>query len=102
MKIKKNDTVLIISGKDKGKKAKVLEAFPRQSKIMVEGVNIVKKHRRPKSEKEKGQVVELAKPIDTSNVKLVCPKCNQATRIGYRLTEKGKYRICKKCEQEVL
>jgi len=101
MKIKKNDTVLIISGKDKGKKAKVLEAFPRQGKIAVEGVNIVKKHRKPKSEKEKGQVIEIPKPIDVSNVKFVCPKCNKAVRIGYKIVEKKKYRICKKCEQEI-
>ncbi len=101
MKIKKGDTVLIISGKDKGKKAKVLESFPKDNKIMVEGVNIVKKHRKPKKENEKGQVVEIPKPIDASNVKLVCPKCNKTTRVGYRLTEKGKYRICKKCEQEL-
>ncbi len=101
MKIKKNDTVLIISGKDKGKKAKVLESFPKINKIIVEGVNIVKKHRRPRNEKEKGQVIELAKPISVSNVKLVCPKCSQSTRVGYRLTEKEKFRICKKCEQEI-
>lgn len=101
MKIKKNDNVLIISGKDKNKKGKVLEAFPRLSKITVEGANLVKKHRRPKSEREKGQIVEIAKPIDVSNVKLVCPKCKQAVRVGYRLTEKGKYRICQKCKQEI-
>ena len=101
MKIKKHDTVLIISGKDKGKKAKVLESFPKDNKIMVEGVNVVKKHRRPRNEKEKGQVVELPKPISVSNVKLICPKCSKSARVGYRLTEKGKYRICKKCEQEI-
>ncbi len=101
MKIKKDDTVLIISGKDKGKKAKVLESFPKSNKLMIEGVNIVKKHRRPKKENEKGQIVEIPKPIDASNVKLVCPKCNKTTRVGYRLTENGKYRICKKCEQEL-
>jgi large subunit ribosomal protein L24 len=101
MKIKKGDTVLIISGKDKGKKGKVLEAFPRQNKIVVEGVNIVKKHRRPRREREKGQIVEIPKPIDVSNVKLVCSKCGQAVRVGYRVTEKGKYRFCKKCGQEI-
>lgn len=101
MKIKKDDTVLIISGKDKGKKAKVLKALPKAGKIMVEGVNIVKKHRRAKSEKEKGQIVEIPKPIDISNVKLVCPKCGQAARIGYKLTGQNKFRICKKCKQEV-
>lgn len=101
MKIKKGDTVLIISGKDKGKKAKVLEAFPSERKISVEGVNIVKKHRRPKSEKEKGQVIQMPKPINVSNVKLVCPKCSKSVRIGYKLVEKKKYRICKKCKQEI-
>jgi len=101
MKIKKGDTVLIISGKDRGKKAKVLEVFPRQNKIIVDGVNIVKKHRRPRKEKEKGQIIEVSKPVNVSNVKLVCPKCSQPTRLGYRLTEKEKYRICKKCGQEI-
>ncbi len=101
MKIKKDDTVLVISGKDKGKKAKVLESFPEQHKVIVEGVNLVKRHRRPRREREKGQIVEVPKPIDVSNLKLVCPKCGQSTRVGYLLTEKGKYRICKKCKQEI-
>ncbi len=101
MKIKKGDTVLIISGKDKGKKAKVLEAFPKLDRIIVEGANIVKRHRRPRQEREKGQVVEVPSPINVSNVKLVCPKCGQTTRVGYRMTEKGKYRFCKKCGQEI-
>ncbi|MFH1671497.1 MAG: 50S ribosomal protein L24 [Candidatus Portnoybacteria bacterium] len=101
MKIRKDDTVLIISGKNKGKKGKVLEAFPNQGKITVEGANIVKKHRRAKSEKEKGQIVELPRPIDASNVKMICPKCNKAVRVGHKMTEKGKYRVCKKCEQEI-
>ena len=101
MKIKKGDTVLIINGKDRGKKAKVLKVYPKARAIMVEGVNIVRKHRRPKNEKEKGQIIEIPKPISVSNVKLVCSKCGQASRVGYRLTEKGKYRICKKCNQEI-
>jgi len=101
MKIKKGDTVLIISGKDKGKKGKVFESFPVKRKIAIEGINIVKKHRRPKTEKEKGQVIEIPKPIDVSNVKLVCPKCSQSARVGYKIVEKKKYRICKKCKQEI-
>ncbi len=101
MKIKKGDTVLIIAGKDRGKKAKVLEAFPQDNKISVEGVNIVKKHRRSKQEREKGQIIEIPKPIDVSNVKLVCPKCGQATRVGYKTIETKKYRLCKKCKQEI-
>ena len=101
MKIKKNDTILVITGKDKGKKGKVLKVFPRQGKVIVDGINIVKKHRRSKSEKEKGQVVEIPKPINSSNLKLVCPKCGLATRVGYSMNKKEKNRICKKCKQEV-
>ena len=101
MNIKKDDTVLIISGKDKGKKAKVLKALPAENKIMVEGVNIVRKHRRAKSEREKGQIVEIPKPIDASNAKVICPKCGKAVRIGYKLAQKKKFRICKKCQQEI-
>ncbi|MEA2113707.1 MAG: 50S ribosomal protein L24 [Patescibacteria group bacterium] len=101
MKIKKDDTILVITGKDKGKKGKVLKVFPRQNKVLIEKVNIVKKHRRSKKEGEKGQIIELPKPIDSSDVKFVCPKCGQATRIGYRINKKEKNRICKKCKQEV-
>ena len=101
MKIKKGDTVLIISGKDKGKKGKVFESFPVERKIAIEGVNIVKKHRKAKSEKEKGQVVEVPKPINVSNVKIICPKCSKPARVGYKIIENKKYRICKKCKQEI-
>lgn len=101
MKIKKNDTILVITGKDKGKKGKVLKAFPRQNKVIVEKINIVKKHRRPRKEGEKGQIVEMPKPIDSSNLKLICPKCGQATRVGFKINKKEKNRICKKCEQEL-
>lgn len=101
MKIKKDDTVIIISGKDRGRKGKVLESFPKKDKVSVEGINLVKKHRRPKNEREKGQVVELVKPIDVSNVKLICPKCGKSTRVAYKVVGKKKYRICNKCKQEL-
>jgi large subunit ribosomal protein L24 len=106
MKIKKNDLVLIISGKYRGKKGKVLRTFPSQrggypKKILVEGVNLVKKHQRPKRTEEKGQIIELPKPIDVSNAKLICPKCGKPTRVGYKITEGKKYRICKKCGEEI-
>jgi len=100
MKIKKNDTVLIISGKDRGKKGKVLKAFPKENKVLVEGVNIVKKHQRPRRQGEKGQIIQLPKPIDVSNVKLICSKCGKATRVGYKIVGDRKFRICKKCQQE--
>ena len=101
MKLKKGDTVLIISGKDRGKRAKVLKAFPKGRKLLVEGVNLRKKHIRPRREGEKGQIVEIPAPIDISNAKLICPKCSKTTRVGYKISEKRKYRICKKCGKEI-
>ena len=103
MKIKKGDTVLIITGKDRGKKGKVLHAMPKEGKVSVEGVNLLKKHVSPEKQKQqqkgkkKGQIVEFPAPIFVSNVKLLCPKCNKGTRIG--MGEDG--RICKKCKQKV-
>jgi len=101
MKIKKNDQILIIAGKDKGKKGKVLEVLPTLEKIVVENANLAKKHHKPRKQGEKGQVIEVPRPMHISNVKLICPKCGQATRVGYKLTEKDKFRICKKCGQEI-
>lgn len=101
MKIRKNDQVLIISGKDKGKKGKVLEVFPMAQKITVENINLIKKHRRPRRQGEKGQIIEISKPLHISNIKLICPKCGEAVRVGYKLTETEKFRICKKCGQEI-
>jgi large subunit ribosomal protein L24 len=101
MKIRKDDQVIIISGKDRGKKAKVLKAFPKERRLLVEGVNLRKKHIRPKKEGEKGQIVETPAPIDISNVKLVCPKCGKATRVGHKTEEKSKIRFCKKCGKEI-
>jgi large subunit ribosomal protein L24 len=101
MKIKKGDTVLVISGKWRGKTGKVLRAFPREFKVLVEGVNIVKKHQKPKRAGEKGQIVEIPKPIPVSKVKLICPSCKKATRVGYKIEGDKKFRVCKKCGQKI-
>lgn len=101
MKIIKGDTVLIISGKDKGKKAKVLKSFPKDNKVLVEGVNLAKRHRRPRKQGEKGQIIELPLPFNVSRVKLVCPKCGKAVRVGYKIGEGKKFRMCKECMQEI-
>ena len=101
MKIKKDDQVLIISGKDRGKKGKVLQVFPKESRILVEGVNLRKKHQKPRKAGEKGQIILLPAPTSISNLKLICPKCEKATRVGYKSTEEKKSRICKKCGQEI-
>jgi len=103
MKIKKGDTVLVITGKDRGKKGKVLHVMPKEGRVSVEGVNLLKKHISPQQQKQqkgqqkKGQVVEFPAPIDVSNVKLFCPKCSKATRIG----SAEKQRTCKKCNQKI-
>ncbi len=100
LKIKKADIVLVISGKDKGKKGKILQVFPQINKIIVEGVNLRKKHRKPKKSGEKGQIVTLPGHISASNVKLICLKCHKPARTAYKIADKKKYRICKKCKQE--
>ena len=101
MKIKKGDTIIVISGKDKGKKGKILQVFPKDNRIVVEGINLRKKHVRPRRQGEKGQTVEMPSPFQVSNIKIICTKCKKPTRIGYKLQENGKkYRVCKKCGQE--
>ena len=101
MKVKKGDQVLIIAGKDKGRTAKVIKSFPKELKILVEGINLKKKHVRPKREGEKGQVVSIPAPLNISNVKVICSKCGKATRVGYKTEGGVKNRICKKCKQAI-
>lgn len=97
MKIKKGDTVLIISGKDKGRTGKVLKSLLKEDRILVEGMNIKKKHIRPKKQGEKGQIVSVATPLNVSNVKFLCPKCGKVSKVGYKIEKGEKSRICKKC-----
>lgn len=101
MKIKKGDTVLIISGKDKNKTGKVIEVSPKDQRIIVEGINLVKKHVKPRRSGEKGQRVEVPRPFHISNAELVCSKCKKSTRVGHKIIEKKKYRVCKICGQEI-
>jgi len=100
MKIHKNDQILITSGKDRGKKGKVLNVFVDEGKIVVEGLNMRKKNARPKRTGEKGQLVHVPAPFSVANASLICPKCGKATRVGYKILDKKKYRICKKCQSE--
>ncbi len=102
MKIKKGDKVKILSGKDRGKKGKVIEVLPRQGKLIVENLNLAKKHLRPQKEGEKGKRVEVAIPLPASKVMLICPNCGKPTRIGYKIEGKKKFRICKKCHKEIM
>lgn len=101
MKIKKNDMVLIIKGKDRNKTGKVLRVFPNLNKVIVEGINIITKHVKPKSQGQKGEKIHIAAPISLSNTKLICPQCSKATRVGFSLSGEKKTRICKKCERAI-
>ena len=101
MKIKKGDNVLIIAGKDKGRTGKIIKALPKELKVLVEGMNLKKKHSRPKRQGEKGQIVEIPAALDVSNVKIICPKCGKVTRVGYKIEKNNKQRICKKCNQVI-
>ena len=97
MKVKKNDTVLVITGKDAGKTAKVVAAMPKANKVIVDGVNIQKKHKKARSAQDVSSIQNQAGPIDASNVMVVCPTCNKATRVAYTIEGDKKARICKKC-----
>lgn len=99
MKIKSGDTVLIIRGKDRNKSGKVVKVFRKTAKAVVEGLNLVKKHVRPKKQGEKGKIIEVSMPLDIAKLKLICPNCYKAVRIGYKIEDNKKYRICKKCQK---
>lgn len=102
MKIKKNDNVLVIAGKEKGKKGKVRFAYPEKNRVMVEGINMIKKHAKAKGQVKQGGIIEREAPINASDVMLICNKCNKPARIGYRILEDGrKTRVCRACGEVV-
>jgi len=101
MNIKKNDNVIIITGKDRNKQAKVLRVYREAEKVLVEGVNLKKKHQRPRKEGEKGQMIDMPHPVHISNVALYCASCGKGVRVGSKISGKKKIRICKKCGKEL-
>lgn len=102
MKIKKDDTVLIISGKDKGKKGKVRFAYPDTKKVMVEGVNMIKKHAKAKAQVKQAGIIEREAPISAADVMLLCSKCNKPARIGFKILQDGrKARVCRACGEVI-
>lgn len=101
MKLKKNDKVIVLSGRDKGKTGEVREVFPQISRVLVEGVGVVKRHTKPSSKNPQGGILEIEKPLDASKVALVCPNCKQPSRIGYQINGDVKERICRKCKSVV-
>ena len=102
MKIRKNDSVLVIAGKDKGKKGKVRFAYPKEGRIVVEGINFIKKHARAVGEVRQAGIIEREAPIRVSNVMLLCNKCNQPTRVDYTFLKDGKkVRVCGRCSEVI-
>ena len=97
MRIKKGDTVQVLSGNDKGKKGEVLEVIPKDSKVVVKGVNVRKKHIKPRKQGEEGGIIPVECAIDSSKVNVVCPKCGKSTRVKYKIENDKKVRVCKKC-----
>ena len=110
LNVKKDDTVVIISGKDKGKKGKIMVAFPQAERVIVQNANMITRHVKPRRQGEQGGRIEKEGTIHASNVMLVCPKCVKATRVGHRIEvvtgkdgkQKNKnIRVCKKCKQDI-
>lgn len=97
MKIRTNDTVVVLSGKDRGKRGKVISADPEGGKVIVEGVNVAKRHQKARRQEEQSGIIKKETPIYVSKVQLVCPKCGKATRVGHRMDGNKKVRVCKKC-----
>lgn len=101
MKLKKGDNVIIVSGKDKGKKGKIVRAFPKLNKVIVEGANMSKKHQRPRKSGEKGSMIDIAMPLHASNVMILDPKKGEASRIGKKKVGDKMVRVAKKSNQEI-
>ena len=101
MKLKKGDEVKVVRGKDKGKTGKIEKVFPKLDKIIIPNVNLYKRHLKARSQKQPSEIITLTKPLYVSNVKLICPKCHLITRAGYKVDDKSKIRICRKCKQEI-
>ena len=102
MKIRKNDNVIIVTGKDRGKRGKVRLVLPKESRVVVEGLNMIKRHSRARRAVRQAGIIELEAPIHVSNVMLLCNKCGKPTRVGLRLLDDGKKtRVCCSCQEVI-
>ena len=102
LRIKKGDTAVVMTGKNKGKKGRILSVNPSKERVVIEGINIVKKHTKPNKKYTQGGIIEKEAPVHISNVMLQCPKCNKPTRIGNAVLDDGrKLRTCKKCKEVI-
>ena len=101
MNIKRDDKVIVLSGKDKGKSGKVIAADPKADKVIVEGVNVATKHQKAQKKGQDGGILKIETPIYVSKVQLVCPKCGKGTRVAHKIADGKKTRVCKKCGAEI-
>lgn len=102
MKIRKNDNVLAIAGKDKGKKGRVHQVYRDEERVLVEGVNLIKRHTKPRGKVRQAGIIEKEAPLHVSNVMLLCPKCNKPTRVGMKFLEsRAKVRFCRLCQEVI-
>ena len=101
MNIKRDDKVVVLSGKDKGKQGKVLSADPKAAKVVVEGVNVATKHQKAQRQGQEGGIIKVETPIYACKVQVVCPKCGKATRVAHKIADGKKIRVCKKCGAEL-
>ena len=101
MNIKKDDKVIVLSGKDKGKQGEVLVADPKAGKVIVKVINVATKHQKPQKQGQEGGIIKVETPIYASKVQLVCPKCGKGTRVAHKITDGKKVRVCKKCGAEI-
>ena len=101
MKIRKGDNVIVISGKDRGKSGKVLHAYPKTEQVIVEGINIKKRHQKPRRANQKGQILSIAAPVHVSNVQVVDSKSSKGTRIGFKVEGGKKVRVAKKSGEKI-
>jgi len=102
MKIRKEDNVLVIAGKDKGKKGKIRFVYPKNDRVLVEGINMIKTHSRAKAQVKQAGLIEREAPIAVSDVMLICTRCNKPTRVGFKTLENGnKVRVCRSCKEAI-
>lgn len=101
LNVKKGDTVVVLSGKDKGKQGKIIQAMPKKAQVVVEDVNKVKRHSKPSLKTPQGGIVSKEMPLNVCKVQLVCPACNKPTRVGHKTVDGKNMRVCKKCGEVV-
>ena len=101
MNIRRDDTVVVLSGRDKGTKGKVLSVNPKAGKVIVEGVSVAKVHQKPRRQGEEGGIIKKETPIYACKVQLVCPKCDKGVRVAHKIVDGKKVRVCKKCGAEI-